>query len=104
MARLGKITEITSQVGFFIGSFAHRLREVEVGTKPLPTALFTHPSQAMLPPLFIEAWSYCSALSTVEQVDNWCRTYSIELSKSIYAGKAELLDIARTQVRGFESS
>jgi len=44
MARLGKITEITSQVGYFIGSFSHRLREVEVGAKRISLVPLAHPS------------------------------------------------------------
>jgi len=53
--------------------------------------------QSTLPPLFVEAWVYSSALSTVEQCTTWSTDFKLEASKSGSAGKGELLDVARTQ-------
>ncbi|KAF9533525.1 trafficking protein particle complex subunit 10 [Crepidotus variabilis] len=91
LAKMGLIHEATTKVGFFLGTLGKRLRDVE----------------ASLPPLFIEAWAYSSALSTVEQCNAWVKEYKIDTSKpSTNAGKAELLDIARSQldIIGIEAS
>ena len=54
--------------------------------------------QSALPPLFVEAWIYSSALSVVEQCTTWSTDFKFEASKSTPAGKGELLDVARSQV------
>ncbi|KAF8968386.1 trafficking protein particle complex subunit 10 [Flammula alnicola] len=84
LAKMGRMNEITSKVGFFLGAFGKRLREVE----------------STLPPLFIEAWTYSAALSAVEHCNEWATTFKIEGSKSasVNAGKGELLDLARSQL------
>ncbi|KAF9476341.1 hypothetical protein BDN70DRAFT_923371 [Pholiota conissans] len=84
LAKMGQFTEITSKVAFFLGAFGKRLRDV----------------QSTLPPLFIEAWNYSSALSAVEHCNTWSTTFNIDSSKSpsANAGKGELLDLARTQL------
>ena len=51
-----------------------------------------------MPPLFVEAWVYSSALSVVEQCAIWSADFNLEVSKSGSAGKGELLDVARSQV------
>ncbi|KAF8162886.1 trafficking protein particle complex subunit 10 [Crassisporium funariophilum] len=84
LAKMGRLNDITTKVGFFLGAFGRRLREVE----------------STLPPLFIEAWIYSSALSAVEQCNTWSTTFKIDASKSTAAnaGKGELLDVARSQL------
>ncbi|KIM49469.1 hypothetical protein M413DRAFT_60851 [Hebeloma cylindrosporum] len=84
LAKMGKINEITSKVGFFLGAFGKRLREEVEG----------------LEPLFIEAWIYSSALSVVEQCNTWAVMFKIDPSKAVpaSAGKGELLDLARSQL------
>ncbi|KAF4615296.1 hypothetical protein D9613_003220 [Agrocybe pediades] len=84
LAKMGRIEEITKKVGFFLGAFGKRLREVE----------------SELPPLYIEAWIYSSALNTVEQINTWSTAFKVDSSKasSANAGKGELLDLARSQL------
>ncbi|PPR03937.1 hypothetical protein CVT26_001142 [Gymnopilus dilepis] len=84
LAKMGRLSEVTTKVGYFLGAFGRRLREVE----------------STLPPLFIESWIYSSALSTVEQISTWTTSLKIDTSKvgSANAGKAELLDLARSQL------
>ncbi|CAA7265369.1 unnamed protein product [Cyclocybe aegerita] len=92
LAKMGKMSEITTKVGFFLGAFGRRLREVE----------------STLPPLFIEAWIYSAALSAVEQCNIWETSLKTQATKAApaNAGKAELLDLARSQldVLGIEAS
>ena len=55
--------------------------------------------QSTLPPLFVEAWVYSSALSVIEQCTTWSTDFKLEASKSGSAGKGQLLDVARSQVK-----
>ncbi|KAF8810122.1 hypothetical protein BYT27DRAFT_7135471 [Phlegmacium glaucopus] len=82
LAKMGRMTELTSKVALFLVAFGSRLREAE----------------STLPPLFVEAWIYSSALSAVEQCTTWSTDFKLEASKSGSAGKGELLDVARTQL------
>ncbi|KAF8911173.1 trafficking protein particle complex subunit 10 [Gymnopilus junonius] len=84
LAKLGRLSEITTKVGYFLCAFGERLREVE----------------STLPPLFIESWIYSSALSAVEQISTWTTSFKVDTSKSgsANAGKGELLDLARSQL------
>ncbi|KAJ3509402.1 hypothetical protein NLJ89_g5241 [Agrocybe chaxingu] len=84
LAKMGKMSEITTKVCFFLGAFGRRLREVE----------------STLPPLFIEAWIYSAALSAVEQCNIWETSLKTQTTKAApaSAGKAELLDLARSQL------
>ncbi|PPQ67646.1 hypothetical protein CVT25_012674 [Psilocybe cyanescens] len=84
LAKMGRLKEITSKVGLFLGALGQHLREVE----------------STLPPLFIESWIYSSALSAVEQINNWITSFKIDATKSApaNAGKGELLDISRSQL------
>ncbi|KAL0580266.1 hypothetical protein V5O48_001771 [Marasmius crinis-equi] len=83
-AHSGRILEVCTKVGSFLGAFGRRLREVE----------------ATLPPFFVESWIYSSALSVVEQCDVWVSDLALDPSISPYnAGKAELIQLARNQAR-----
>ncbi|KDR81848.1 hypothetical protein GALMADRAFT_240099 [Galerina marginata CBS 339.88] len=84
LAKLGRMNEVTTKVGFFLGAFGKRLREVE----------------STLSPLFIESWIYSSALGAVEQINSWTTSFKVDASKSVSAnaGKGELLDLARIQL------
>ena len=55
--------------------------------------------KSTLPPLFVEAWVYSSALSVVEQCITWAADFKLDASNSGSAGKGELLDVARSQVK-----
>jgi trafficking protein particle complex subunit 10 len=56
--------------------------------------------QAALPEYFVESWTYSSALSVVEQCDNWTDGLKLEGSAqaAVHASKGELLELARNQV------
>jgi hypothetical protein len=56
--------------------------------------------EATLPEYFVESWTYSSALSVVEQCDNWANGLKLESSAqaAIHASKGELLELARNQV------
>ncbi|KAF9264760.1 hypothetical protein L218DRAFT_979450 [Marasmius fiardii PR-910] len=82
-AHSGRILEVCTKVGAFLGAFGRRLREVE----------------ATLPSFFVESWIYSSALSVVEQCDLWVAELGLDPNLSPYnAGKAELIQLARNQL------
>jgi len=60
---------------------------------------------ADLPDLFVEAWTYSSALSVVEQCKVWAADLQLEPSmlNTISACNGELLELARSQVRLFHA-
>ena len=53
-----------------------------------------------LPPFFIESWIYSSALSVVDQADEWAKKLTLDKAalSSFNSAKAELLELARHQV------
>ncbi|KAJ8078691.1 hypothetical protein PM082_012974 [Marasmius tenuissimus] len=82
-AHTGRILDVCTKVGAFLGAFGRKLREVET----------------TLPQFFVESWIYSSALSVVEQCDLWVSELSLDPSTSPYnAGKAELIQLARNQL------
>ncbi|KAK1232281.1 hypothetical protein PQX77_004655 [Marasmius sp. AFHP31] len=82
-AHTGRILEVCTKVGAFLGAFGRKLREVET----------------TLPQFFVESWIYSSALSAVEQCDLWVSELALDPSTSPYnAGKAELIQLARNQL------
>ncbi|CAK5277454.1 unnamed protein product, partial [Mycena citricolor] len=84
LASLGRINEVSQKVSAFLGAFGRRLREVE----------------ETIPQSFVESWTYCSALSVVEQCDTWAEHQKLEGAKlnAFNAGKGELLELARLQL------
>ena len=56
--------------------------------------------QTALPKFFIESWLYNSALSVIDQCDEWMFNSKIEESQLLgyYAVKGELLELAQIQV------
>lgn len=88
LARLGKLTEICTQANRFLVSFGRTLWDAE----------------NILPAHFIEAWTYASALSVVDQVDLWCSELGLDASldgaplNNFNAAKAELIELARHQL------
>ncbi|KAF5391403.1 hypothetical protein D9757_001971 [Collybiopsis confluens] len=83
LARAGRVTEVCKKVGLFLSTFGRRLREVE----------------SEIPPFFVEAWEYSSALSVVDQVDAWSANTDLDARRPAFnAGKAELLELARNQL------
>ncbi|KAK7693660.1 hypothetical protein QCA50_003229 [Cerrena zonata] len=81
---LGRVLEIAKKAVAFLSAFGQRLRELE-NTLPL---------------YFVEAWTYSSALSVVDQCDAW--SMGLEMSKaaqaSLNAVKGELVELARHQL------
>jgi hypothetical protein len=63
-------------------------------------------AQNELPLHFVEAWSYTSALSVVEQCDIWAAESDQEHASvgGFNAAKGELLELARKQVPPHSSS
>ncbi|KAI0665103.1 trafficking protein particle complex subunit 10 [Cubamyces menziesii] len=84
LSKLGDLEEICQKTVTFLTTMARTLRDVE----------------DTLPPLFIESWQYSSALSVVDQCDEWAR--SIEMGKpaltAFNAAKGELVELARQQL------
>ncbi|KAG7452626.1 uncharacterized protein BT62DRAFT_939661 [Guyanagaster necrorhizus] len=84
LAKYGRLPEVCRRVGAFLGAFGRRLREIE----------------ETLPLHFVESWIYSSALSVVEKCDAWHSSLKVDQKKlaSFYAGKGELLELARSQL------
>ncbi|KAI0327179.1 hypothetical protein GY45DRAFT_1328000 [Cubamyces sp. BRFM 1775] len=84
LSKLGDLEEICQKTVTFLTTMARTLRDVE----------------DTLPPLFIESWQYSSALSVVDQCDEWAR--GIEMGKpaltAFNAAKGELVELARQQL------
>jgi hypothetical protein len=84
LGKMGKVTDVCRKVAVFLASFGRHLREVS----------------AILPPYFIESWTYSSALSVIEQADIWASNIKLEgiALNQFNACKAELLELARNQL------
>ncbi|KAF8275107.1 trafficking protein particle complex subunit 10 [Lactarius quietus] len=84
LGKMGKVTDVCRKVAVFLASFGRHLREVSV----------------ILPPYFIESWTYSSALSALEQADIWASNIKLEgiTLNHFNACKAELLELARNQL------
>ncbi|EIW60047.1 uncharacterized protein TRAVEDRAFT_164477 [Trametes versicolor FP-101664 SS1] len=87
LSGLGDLEEICRKTATFLTTMARTLRDVE----------------DTLPPCFIESWIYSSALSVVDQCDEWARP--LELGKAALApfsaAKGELVELARHQLDVF---
>lgn len=101
LSGLGDLEEICRKTATFLTTMARTLRDVEVGsfyTCMRKTGM--NIVQDTLPPCFIESWIYSSALSVVDQCDEWARP--LELGKATLApfsaAKGELVELARHQV------
>ncbi|KAF7322882.1 hypothetical protein HMN09_00067600 [Mycena chlorophos] len=83
LASMGRLNEVGKKAAAFLGAFGRRLREVEDS----------------LPQYFLESWTYCSALSVVDQCDSWSTNAELQGPKlnAFNASKGELLELARTQ-------
>jgi trafficking protein particle complex subunit 10 len=102
LSSMGKLVEVGRKAILFLQTFGKRLQEVEVSTSFNRIRLVNEIEEdEMLPPFFVESWTYCSALSVVDQCDAWAR--SLQLDKPTMAGfsavKGELVELARHQVR-----
>ncbi|KAI0256634.1 trafficking protein particle complex subunit 10 [Lactifluus subvellereus] len=87
LGKMGKVADLCKKVAMFLLSFGRHLREVSV----------------ILPPYFIESWTYSSALSAIEQADVWAKDIKLEgiTLNQYHACKAELLELARNQLDVF---
>ncbi|KAH9063497.1 trafficking protein particle complex subunit 10 [Lactarius vividus] len=84
LGKMGKVADVCKKVAMFLVSFGRHLREVS----------------AILPPYFIESWTYSSALSALEQADTWAGNIKLEgiALNQFNACKAELFELARNQL------
>ncbi|KAI9446516.1 trafficking protein particle complex subunit 10 [Lactarius indigo] len=84
LGKMGKVADVCKKVAVFLVSFGRHLREVSV----------------ILPPYFIESWTYSSALSALEQADTWAGNIKLEgiALNQFNACKAELFELARNQL------
>ncbi|KAK4701381.1 trafficking protein particle complex subunit 10, partial [Phenoliferia sp. Uapishka_3] len=84
---LGRIAEVAKRGAFFISQFARTLRE----------------NQDTLGPNFLESWTYSACLNIVDQCTLHAASQDVDRAAldSFVAVKAELLDLARKQVRLF---
>lgn len=84
LARLGQLAEAAVKAERFITSFARTLRE----------------NKRDLSDFFLESWIYSAAIGVVNQCDAWADAASLEPATmvSLNAAKAELLDLARSQL------
>ncbi|KAH9005086.1 hypothetical protein EDB86DRAFT_3061943 [Lactarius hatsudake] len=84
LGKMGKVADVCKKVAMFLVSFGRHLREVSV----------------ILPPYFIESWTYSSALSALEQADTWAGNIKLEgiALNQFNACKAELFELARNQL------
>ena len=70
-----------------------------LGLLSLPKLAITEVPQDSLPPYFVESWSYSSALSVVDQCDQWMKPLNIDKAPPGFdAVKGELVELARHQV------
>ncbi|KAF7304837.1 hypothetical protein MKEN_01197800 [Mycena kentingensis (nom. inval.)] len=84
LASMGRLNEVGRKAAAFLGAFGRRLSEVE----------------DTLPRFFLESWTYCSALSAVDQCDAWASKADLQGAKlsTFNAGKGELFEMARIQL------
>ncbi|KAF9009438.1 trafficking protein particle complex subunit 10 [Cyathus striatus] len=84
LAKMKRMGDLTEKVVAFLGAFGKRLGDVK----------------GILPPFFVESWTYSSAISVVEQCDLWISQSKLDSKKLLQfnAGKGELLETARHQL------
>ncbi|KAK2460622.1 hypothetical protein APHAL10511_007092 [Amanita phalloides] len=84
LAMLWRVTEAAWKAKLFLVGFARQLRRIE----------------KTLPNFFIESWLYNSALSIVDQCDEWILAHKTDESQisGYYAAKGELLELAQIQL------
>jgi len=103
LGQLGRVSEVCRKSHAFLTSFSRRLRDVEVrvaNLRLLSLYLNIIFGQVILPSYFIESWVYSSALSVIERADSWNEGAELEATTlaTFYTSKAELLELARSQV------
>ncbi|KAI0748290.1 trafficking protein particle complex subunit 10 [Daedaleopsis nitida] len=84
LSKIGDLEELCQKAAAFLSTFARTLRDVE----------------DTLPSFFIESWIYSSALSVVDQSDEWARSLQLDKSAAaaFSAAKGELVELARHQL------
>lgn len=110
LAKMGRVDEVCKKTHTFLVTFSRRLRDIEV--RPVPSSVWSLPLysdkmhlQGTLPHFFIESWIYSSALSTVEQCDLWAKDLTLDGATLVTfnASKADLLELARSQVSAYNA-
>ncbi|TFK86916.1 hypothetical protein K466DRAFT_586827 [Polyporus arcularius HHB13444] len=84
LSKIGDMEELCRKASSFLSTFARTLREIE----------------DTLPPFFLESWIYSSALSVVDQADEWAASLQLDKAAlaSFNAAKGELVELARWQL------
>ncbi|TBU35808.1 trafficking protein particle complex subunit 10 [Dichomitus squalens] len=84
LSKIGDMEELCRKAASFLSTFSRTLRDVE----------------NTLPPFFIESWIYSSALSVVDQSDEWAKRLTLDKAalSAFNAAKGELLELARQQL------
>ena len=92
--------ELCRKATSFLSTFSRTLRDVEASAALTCETVSYGIPQNTLPPFFIESWIYSSALSVVDQSDEWAKNLTLEKAalSSFNAAKGELLELARHQV------
>ena len=102
LSKVGDMEELCRKASSFLSTFGRTLREVEVRLSLcLNKNTCRHwQLQDTLPPFFIESWIYSSALSVVDQADEWASSLQLDKTAlaSFNAAKGELVELARSQV------
>lgn len=110
---LGRTVEAAKRGAYFVSTFARTLREHQVSLFRIPLSLKSSADslrslfrlfveQALLGQNFVESWTYSACLNIVET----CETHLVtdKPVTSFVAVKAELLELAKKQVRPFHSN
>jgi hypothetical protein len=101
--QLGRVAEIAKRGAYFISTFARTLREHQVPSFPSIICPFLNfgRSQGSLGQNFVESWTYSACLSIVDDCQRWTDSDAVDrtTAASFLAVKAELLELARKQVR-----
>ena len=84
LGKAGRVADAARKAANFLSGFGRRLRE-----SPDP-----------LPEYFIEAWTYASCLSVIQQCETWAEGVPLDATAaaSFNSAKGELYDLARMQV------
>lgn len=104
LSKIGDMEVLCRKVASFLSTFARTLRDVEVISficyYAAHGAQWLSRLQNTLPPFFIESWIYSSALSVVDQADEWAKSMKLEKTAlaAFNAAKGELVELARHQV------
>jgi hypothetical protein len=103
---MGRVLDVCQKTSTFLATFGKRLREVQVCSNHFA---FHSPiwqsMEGILPPFFVESWTYSSALSVVQQAESWAQHFDLDNAAvaRFSAARGSLLEMAINQVRVMET-